>query len=575
MVKITTSLKIDALEDIWAFADLIDFRGGSETFYELHREMAAFNCRNQLEPKTCREYRRRLFLVPREHRKSTVNTVLYAMWRIYRNPDIRILIGTNVKDLAMEFVTEIRSYFEDEDLQRKVWNARPHIEGRLIPVINRRDEYYKRRKTAAQEYDDDDDDADYRKVIWSNWKLRVVRSLKAKEPTLTALSAGMRTTGKHYDLVILDDIVDRENSNTPEKARKILQWANGLESVVTKKAIPYEICPGFTEILGNEVVINGTRWYHHDYYSKFVGNTDEEMAERLAQQRYSAMVRSVYKNGRDDGDGYLCPEIYDEEVDRDMRDALKHEMSEYYAQFHNQIIVPEDVTLHSSMLRYLFPGDVEKTNRGVVKYHDPENTDPVTRNKNVYLIRLYMTVDLAGTTNRRSNRSAIAVGGLDELNRLFVFDLRAGKWKPKETVNHIQEMAKSWNINTVHIESGVGFQSTFLDTLKDSFVIPGNAALIMREYVPRAGLGKKAEIEAALQPLMESGMMYASPHLRHTPIIEELDLFSALVETPDDCLDAVKMIKHIATPTPRMKPDGSSPHRARHCTHNMITGGTR
>lgn len=569
-------LKLAALHDIWAFCDLIDFRGGSGTFYDLHRAMAAFNCRNQTEKNTSREYRRRIFLVPREHRKSTVNTVLYALWRMYRNPNIRILIGTNVKDLAMEFVTEIRAYLEDEELQDKVWNARPHIAGRMVPIINSQADYYKRRKTAYVEIDDTDeiDDADYRKVIWSNWKLRLVRTLKAKEPTLTALSVGMRTTGKHYDLVILDDIVDQENSITPEKAHKIMVWGNMLESVVTKKAERVQISPGFSEYLGNEIVINGTRYYHHDYYAKFVGNSDDERDERLAKTRYSAFIRSVYKNGKDETDGWLCPEIYDAVVDQDMRDSMADMLSVYYAQFHNKIVVPENAFIHSSMLRYYAPGSVEKAPHGVIKYYDPERLDPSTHAPRCFHVRLYMTVDLAGTTNRRSDRSAIAVGGIDELNRMLVVDLRAGRWRPSEIVNHVHELAKKWGLIAVHIETG-GFQGTFLDTMRDSFKIPGNSTLVLREYKPSTGLGKKAEIEAALSPLLENGMLLVAAHVRHTPLIEEMDTSGQIASAHDDCLDTLKMLKHIAMPTPKAKSDGSSVYRARHAVINTVMGGCR
>jgi predicted phage terminase large subunit-like protein len=568
-------LKLRALEDIWAFCDLIDFRGGSGTFYSLHREMAAFNCRNQTEPKTCREYRRRLFLVPREHRKSTVNTVLYILWRMYRNPNIRILIGTNVKDLATEFVTEIRAYLEDEELQDEVWNSRPHIAGRMVPVINRQAEYYKRRKTAYVEIDDsDEDDADYRKVIWSNWKLRLVRTLKAKEPTLTALSVGMRTTGKHYDLVILDDIVDQENSITPEKANKIMVWGNMLESVVTKKAELMQISPGFSEYVGNEIVINGTRYFHHDYYAKFVGNSEEERHDRLAKTRYSAFIRSVYKNGVDESDGWLCPEIYDDAVDQDMRDSMTDMMSVYYAQFHNKIVVPENAVIHSSMLRYYFSTHVEPAPHGTIRYYDPERVDPVSKAPQCFVVRLYMTVDLAGTTTRRSDRSAIAVGGLDELNRMIVPDLRAGKWRPSEIVQHVHELAKKWKLNAVYIETG-GFQGTFLETMRDSFKKPGNQVLVLREYKPSSGLGKKAEIEAALSPLLENGMLIVAPHIKHTPLIEEMDTIGQIASAHDDCLDVLKMLKHVATPTPRANPDGSSVYRARHVVINQVTGGCR
>ncbi len=102
----THQQRIDALFDIWVFCDLINFRGGRKSFGKFHNELTDFLTQTQRTEDT--ENRRRLILAPRGHLKSTVCSVLYVLWRIYRNPDIRILVGTNLKRLSRSFIRELR-----------------------------------------------------------------------------------------------------------------------------------------------------------------------------------------------------------------------------------------------------------------------------------------------------------------------------------------------------------------------------------------------------------------------------------------------------------------------------------
>ncbi len=99
----THNNKVKALHDIWTFAELIGYEGGKKNFAAIHRKLAGFVTAPQLAP-VClldkgfskQKYnRRRLVLMPRGHLKSTVCSVLYTLWRIYRNPYIRILVGCN------------------------------------------------------------------------------------------------------------------------------------------------------------------------------------------------------------------------------------------------------------------------------------------------------------------------------------------------------------------------------------------------------------------------------------------------------------------------------------------------
>ena len=66
--RVTKAQRVKALSDIWAFADIIDFQGGSSKFASIHQELAEFVTAPQ-EAETLEDViddeRRRVILMPR------------------------------------------------------------------------------------------------------------------------------------------------------------------------------------------------------------------------------------------------------------------------------------------------------------------------------------------------------------------------------------------------------------------------------------------------------------------------------------------------------------------------------
>lgn len=563
-MQITTDLKLAALYDIWAFADLIDFRGGRNSFYDLHYRMAEMNCKNQTETISERRWRRRLFLIPREHRKSTVNTVLYSLWRIYRNPDIRIIVASNVKELALSFIRECRQYLEDEDLAEYVWNARPHIKGPLIPRMSRGSKSYK------AQFNTESDDS---KVIWNSWSIQVLRKLKDKQPTLEALSVGMRQTGKHCDLVIFDDIVDWTNSDSPEKAAKIDHWAQDIESVVTKKSIRTEVADGFYDNVGNEILINGTRYFEWDYYSKFVGNSEKEQKERLAATGYSAIVLDIYINGVDNSDGYICPEIFDEEVEQDLLQFQSIEPRVFWAQYRNKIMSSEDAIFSPSKVNLVFPAHYESKgyNTGMYFEHGKNVNNP-----EAYPFRLYMMIDLAVSKAKRSDKSVVAVGGIDEKYRLHLCAMRAGRFTPIEFFDVVYTMAEKWGMMGVYYEGGVGYQDAFESTFRDWMKTRNKRPIVINRIVQPRSITKEDRIKYGLQALFDNSRLYVNSSVwENTPLKKEITFFNpASTSNEDNCLDVLEMIARTAKPLISRKLL-SQPNYGRHTHINTLYGGVR
>jgi len=124
--------------------------------------------------------------------KSTVCTITKTIHYLLKNPDLRILIVSKTSSAAEAFLKEIKAQFEDNELLSEIFGT-----------------YY--------------DPRGVRK--WSDSEIEVLpRKLKAKEASVTTTGVLSQVVGKHYDIIISDDLVDEENSRTQHQRDKIHVW---------------------------------------------------------------------------------------------------------------------------------------------------------------------------------------------------------------------------------------------------------------------------------------------------------------------------------------------------------------
>lgn len=524
----TIKQKVDALYDIWAFADLIGFRGGSKAFAQFHRDLTTFLCETQRQETDTN--RRRLILAPRGHLKSTVCSVLYVMWRIYRNPDIRVLVASNLKRLSRAFIRELRQYFEDKWLQDNVWSQRPHIEGQLIPALSAAD---RRKRNSLRNNADDDTATEDTKMIWSMEALQVNRPTLMKEPTVQALSVGTTVTGDHYDLLILDDIVDFDNSSSQDKSENIIEWTRDLESVLDprqehlytyKTSDSREGTIEFIDYVGDESVVLGTRYYAWDYYGYII-----EEKELLG---YNVLSKNVYVNSVDDTDGYLWPERFSAGVVELIQRRL-NSFRRFASQYLNRIVTSDEQTLPPEQVQYLSAANVTAVGNGEVEVKTGVSTK--------LRVRVMLVVDPAVSQKKTADNTVLTVGGYDNDKNLYIFDIKAGKFTPSETVRWIFELADKWMLNSVTLETVGGF-AMLSYIVKDAFKT--HRPLAIKEFRPKGE--KKARIENFLEPHWVNKTVYMNSYLSQmNQLRDELDSFPL---GHDDILDTFAIIAELCTP---------------------------
>lgn len=216
--------RVSFFTSFWAFCtEVLGYRKDESTgYYDLtqtHREVIELLERSKKEFK--------LILMPRESIKSQIITIGYTLWRLVRNPNLRILIYSDNISKAQGFLSGIKSHIEGKSANSRfrdifgAWETDPHKGG----TFN-----------------------DSRVVI-------APRTHSQKEPSIDTGGIDSSKIGLHYDLIVYDDIVSDINTTTKDQMDKVYDCFKKSLSLLKR---------------GGEVVILGTRWNYGDLYGRLI-----------------------------------------------------------------------------------------------------------------------------------------------------------------------------------------------------------------------------------------------------------------------------------------------------------------
>lgn len=111
--------------------------------------------------------------------------------------------------------------------------------------------------------------------VWTNRAIIVERpAFKLKDPTISCVGSGGTILSKRADLIIGDDILDEENTRTPEQRKKMFDWyVNVLLPVLEPDGM---------------VVIDGTVWHPEDLYHKLMDDPAYDV-----RIKYKAIIKEA------------------------------------------------------------------------------------------------------------------------------------------------------------------------------------------------------------------------------------------------------------------------------------------
>jgi len=135
-------------------------------------------------------------LAPRESAKSTEHSVIYPLWEMVNDESVRIVLVSDTATQAQSFLRQTTDIIErHEDFITVFGNLRPDhpdkwTENEIIinrPAVNK-------------------------------------EGRAEKDPTISATGAGGPILSKRADLIICDDILNKENTRTHEQRKKLREW---------------------------------------------------------------------------------------------------------------------------------------------------------------------------------------------------------------------------------------------------------------------------------------------------------------------------------------------------------------
>lgn len=155
---------------------------------------------------------RRIWLWARGHFKTTLITNAHTIWLIINNPNIRILIGSNIVSNASKILGEIKAHFIHNPIFRELYPEfcpKPNKEG---------------------------------KIEWGTGEQFTVRNRTEvhKEPTCMVAGVGTELTGLHFDYMKLDDLVTDKSVTNDEQIQASKDFYGSLRQLFDNPEIPRE-----------------------------------------------------------------------------------------------------------------------------------------------------------------------------------------------------------------------------------------------------------------------------------------------------------------------------------------------
>jgi hypothetical protein len=156
--------------------------------------------------------------------KTTQMSIGRVLFELGKNPNLRVVVCSNTGGQAQKICMMIAKYIEQSEELHEVF---PHLKkARGLP--------------------------------WNQNQLYVQRETKAKDPSVQTLGIHGNILGSRIDLLIMDDLLDYENTVSPTQREDLWAWYHAtLEGRLTRRS---------------RVLCIGTAWHREDIMHRFAKN---------------------------------------------------------------------------------------------------------------------------------------------------------------------------------------------------------------------------------------------------------------------------------------------------------------
>ena len=173
--------------------------------------------------------KRKLIVLPRGTFKSSICSVSYPIWLLLRDPNVRILLDSELYSNSKNLLREIREHLQQPEVES--------LFGR------------------------------FRSSTWNEGEITIAqRSVIHKEASVTASGIGSEKTGMHYSVIIADDLNSPSNSGTLEGRQKVIMHHRYNQAILEPNGI---------------MIVVGTRYSSNDIPGHVLQSLEEA---RVAKQ---------------------------------------------------------------------------------------------------------------------------------------------------------------------------------------------------------------------------------------------------------------------------------------------------
>lgn len=400
-------------------------------------------------------------LAPRGHGKSVTFKTAFVLFEAIKNPNINIAIASNTESTVEEMIKPILDFATKPKIKA--------VFGELVAKAV-------------------DNTIEFRKST---------KSVTNPEPTISVYSAKSgKIIGKHFDLIIVDDIVTLHNSQTPHGRKLTLDF-------YTHALLP-------TLRTNGRLLILGTRYNPLDLYG------------HLIKTGFPFLVQKAISNSGQ----ALCPQLFTVEKLKEIERSIGK--IAFSCQFQNDAsLIAEGNLIKPETMQY---------------YQDRDSSQPNYISLTGLDFRYIQSIDLAvgGKTGDYSVTAMIAFN--TKTRNIYVVSLVAKRCTIAEFKQVIRQQYNQFQNHypTVYCEAN-GFQTSILQDLNTTFKD-------MRIQPVKNTVNKYSRFIGALTPVFDDMRIYFNQYNSQNALIEE-QLFSLTPtgsETNDDIPDSIcQAIEHL------------------------------
>lgn len=316
--------------------------------------------------------------------KTSVATIVYSIYRLLVNPDIRILLASKSGGNASAMLSEIKSHLTSND--------------DFVETFG-----------------------DQQGELWAEAEINVAARKKfTKEANLTTLGIESAVVSKHYDLILVDDLVDEPNSRTPIMRQKTWTFF-------------YKTLTPCLEPDGQMVVL-GTRYHYKDLHGVLLE----------AEARGATLIVPALSGNATDGWFSAWPEKFPVEYLLSLRNSKRM----------GQILFDSQYQL-----------DCRKMHGDIFDYDDCTVIPDVEIPAN---LPRYGAADLAVSMDSKRDLFAIVIIAYDVVrDYVYILDFFTDRLAPSKQRQTMNEYIRHYNCVKFGIESNA-YQAAALVDLKES-----------------------------------------------------------------------------------------------------------